>query len=332
MKAILSTAAGRQEADWPRPQPGPHDLLVQVEALAVNPIDAKQRATIGPGDAPRILGWDFAGTVTACGKLTHRFQPGDRVIGAGDSLAQGCQAEWVRIEEPLVGRWPPGLEASQAAALPLTGLTAWEALFERLGLDADGGHAGRSLLILGGAGGVGSIAIQLARRAGLTVIASASRPESVAWVRRMGAHHVVNHRQPLGPQLQALGHASVNHILNAADTDGHWNAMADAIAPQGSIVALVSNRGPLDLNLLKARSVAFHWEFMFTRPLCRTADRGRQGEILEQLAALLASGALQSTVSRVLSPISVAQLERAETDLTAGSAIGKTVLTGWGPG
>ena len=239
--------------DLPDPVPGPHDLLVRVEAVAVNPVDIKVRSGLlgpGAGTPPRLLGWDAAGVVEATGAAVESFVPGDRVWFAGDISRPGCNAERVLVEESICGRWPTNLTAAEAAALPLTGLTAWEALFERLRLDPEGADAGRSLLIIGGAGGVGSIAIQLARRAGLAVIATASRLESRTWCERMGASHVVDHSQPLAPQLAALGLPEVDTIANFSDTDAYWSVMAELIRPQGAIVAIVGNRAPLDLNLL----------------------------------------------------------------------------------
>ncbi|MCX5957691.1 MAG: zinc-binding alcohol dehydrogenase family protein [Cyanobacteria bacterium] len=318
--------------DLPDPVPSPHDLLVRVEAVAVNPVDTKVRSGLpgpGAGAPPRLLGWDAAGVVEATGDAVERFVPGDRVWFAGDISRPGCNAERVLVEEAICGHRPANLSAAEAAALPLTGLTAWEALFERLGLDPEGADAGRSLLILGGAGGVGSMAIQLARRAGLVVIATASRPESRAWCERLGASHVVDHSQPLAPQLAALGLPEVDTIANFSDTDAYWPVMAELIRPQGAIVAIVGNRAPLDLNLLKAKSVSFHWEFMFTRPQFHTPDRGRQGEILERLAQLVEAGEIQSTAATRLEPISPENLARAHALLEGGRTLGKIVLAGW---
>ena len=330
MRAILATPA-LVDRELPEPTPGPHDLLVRIEAVAVNPIDVKLRAAVGPGMAPKQLGWDGAGVVAAVGEQVSRFQAGDPVMFAGDAGRAGCNAEAVLVDERLVGRKPARLSWAEAASVPLTGLTAWESLFERLGLDPTGGHGrGRSLLILGGAGGVGSIAIQLARRAGAVVIASASRPESAAWVRQLGADHVVDHHRPLPPQLAALGFEVVDHIANFSDTDAYWEVMAELIAPLGSIVAIVGNRRPLDLNLLKAKSVTFAWEFMFSRSQFQTADMGRQGEILDRLAELLEAGELRPTLGRTLSPINAANLEIAHAQLATGSTIGKIALAGWG--
>ena len=321
--------------DLPDPAPGPHDLLVRLEAVAVNPVDTKVRAGLpGPaaGAPPRLLGWDAVGVVEATGDGVARFAAGDRVWFAGDISRPGCNAERVLVEELICSHRPANLSAAEAAALPLTGLTAWEALFERLGLDSEGADAGRSLLIIGGAGGVGSIAIQLARRAGLVVIATASRPESRAWCERMGAHHVLDHSQPLAPQLAALGLPEVDTIANFSDTDAYWQAMAELIRPQGAIVAIVGNRSPLDLNLLKAKSVSFHWEFMFTRPQFRTPDRGRQGEILKRLAELVEAGAIRSTAVTRLEPISPENLAQAHALLEGGRTLGKIVLQGWDEG
>ncbi|MCP9798901.1 zinc-binding alcohol dehydrogenase family protein [Cyanobium sp. Lug-B] len=330
MRAILATPA-LVDTELPEPVPGPHDLLVRIEAVAVNPIDTKLRAAVGVGDPPRQLGWDAAGVVAATGEGVTRFRVGEAVMFAGDAGRAGCNAEAVLVDERLVGRRPARLSWAEAAAVPLTGLTAWEALFERLDLDPAGGTGrGRSLLILGGAGGVGSIAIQLARRAGAVVIASASRPESAAWVRALGADHVVDHHRPLTPQLTALGFAAVDRIANFSDTDAYWEVMAELIAPLGSIVAIVGNRRPLDLNRLKAKSVTFAWEFMFSRSQFQTADMGRQGEILDQLAELFDRGELRPTLARTLSPINAANLELAHAQLASGSTIGKIALVGWG--
>ncbi len=330
MKAVLATPA-LIDASLPVPVPGPHDLLVRIKAVAVNPIDTKLRAAVGTGDPPRQLGCDAAGVVAATGERVSRFRVGDPVMFAGDVGRAGCNAEAVLVDERLVGHKPARLSWAEAAAVPLTGLTAWEALFERLDLDPSGERGrGRSLLILGGAGGVGSIAIQLARRAGAVVIASASRPETAAWVRQLGADHVVDHHRPLAPQLAALGFEAVDRIANFSDTDAYWEVMAALIRPMGSIVAITGNRRPLDLNLLKAKSVNFAWEFMFTRSQFQTADMGRQGDILDRLAELLEAGELRPTLGRTLSPINAANLEIAHAQLASGSTIGKLALAGWG--
>ena len=342
MKAIVAESAAAsgeelapiplplRELELPLPELRPHDLLVRVEAVAVNPVDTKVRAGLAAGAAPRVLGWDAAGCVEAVGSAVQRFRPGDAVMAAGDITRPGCYAQWLAVDERITGRRPRGCSWAEAAALPLTGLTAWEALFERLGLDPEGGDAGRSLLIIGGAGGVGSLAIQLARRAGLLVIATASRPESAAWVRQLGADHVIDHSRELAPQLTELGLETVDRIANFADTDAYWDVMAELIRPQGAIVAIVGNRHPLDLDRLKSKSASFHWEFMFTRSRYGTPDLARQGEILEQLADQLEAGDLRTTLRTQRGPITAENLERAHRLLASGHSIGKIALAGWG--
>jgi len=312
------------------PLPGPRDLRVRVEAVAVNPVDLKVRRSLPAQGPPRVLGWDGAGVVEAVGEAVERFRVGDAVMFAGAIDRPGCQAQSVLVDARLVGRKPANVSFAEAAALPLTGLTAWESLFDRLGLDAEGGDRGRTLLILGAAGGVGSLAIQLARRAGLQVIASASRPESQAWVKGLGADAVVDHSQPIGPQLDALGLDTVEAIANFHDTAAYWPLMAKRIRPRGAIVALVSSSGPLDLNLLKSKSVRFSWEYMFTRSEYQTADMAEQGAILDRLADGVETGSLRSTAQTLLEPISAVTLTRAYDRLKAGHNLGKIVLSGWG--
>ncbi len=250
-----------------RPTATGRDLLVKIEAIAVNPVDTKVRAPkpqVEP--APRVLGWDAAGTVAAVGPEVTLFKLGDPVYYAGSITRPGTNAEYHLVDERIVGHKPASLDFANAAALPLTAITAWEALFDRLGVSPKGEHAGRSVLIIGGAGGVGSIGIQLAKvLAGLTVIATASRPESQEWCRRLGADHTVDHRGDLPAQLKALGFAGVDYILCFNDTDGHFPAMAELIAPQGKICTIVENARPLPVERLKSKSATFVWEFMFTR-------------------------------------------------------------------
>jgi zinc-binding alcohol dehydrogenase family protein len=337
MHAIVATRAlpgsnplAFEPRELPDPTPGDQDLLIRVEAVAVNPVDTKVRASLPkePGPA-RILGWDGAGVVTAAGGAVRGFSPGDAVFFAGDITRPGCYAEKVLVDWRLCGPKPISLSFGEAAALPLTSLTAWEALFERIGLDSEGADAGRRLLILAGAGGVGSIAIQLARRAGLEVIATASRPQSRAWCLQMGASQVVDHSQPMAPQLAALGYSEIDAIANFCDTDAYWNVMAELVKPQGAIVCIVGNHSPLDLNVLKSKSVRFAWEYMFTRPQFRTADMAQQGVILGTISKLVDSGVLRSTCHDRLSPINADTLGQAHVHMQSGQAIGKLVLEGW---
>ncbi len=328
MKAVLATPE-LIDVQIGDPVPGPHDLVLRVEALAVNPVDTKVRAGITADGEGRILGWDAAGVVESCGEAVTRFQPGDALMVAGDIRRAGCYAERLAVDARLCGRKPQNLSWAEAAALPLTTLTAWEGLFEGIGFDPEGADAGRTLLILGGAGGVGSIAIQLARRAGLRVIATASRPESQAWVRELGAEAVVDHRQPLAPQLQALGLEPVDAIANFADTDAYWDQMGELIRPHGSLLVIVGNKGPLAMDRLKEKSVRLCWEFMFSRSAAGGDAPLAQGRILDRLAELVEAGQIRSTLKETISPISAASLEQAHTRLREGRTLGKIALQGW---
>ncbi|XAM00633.1 zinc-binding alcohol dehydrogenase family protein [Phycisphaeraceae bacterium D3-23] len=319
-----------------RPVPTGRDLLVAIHAVAVNPVDYKVRAPQGGGptddraeDPPRILGWDASGIVEAVGPHATLFKPGDAVYYAGDITRPGCNAEYQLVDERIVGPKPQSLSHAQAAALPLTTITAYEAFFDRLGIDRDGDSAGQSLLIIGGAGGVGSIGIQLAKHAKLRVIATASRPESVAWVKSLGADNVINHREPLRPQVEALGLQYVDHLALFNDTDGHWPAATDLIRPQGTIVSIVENQQPLAMDTLKAKAAALAWEFMFARSMFETPDMAEQHKLLAWVAQQIDAGKIQTTVAKVMTPIDAANLRQAHAELEAGSATGKIVLEGF---
>ncbi len=312
------------------PVPTGCDLLVSVKAIAVNPVDTKIRAPKANIEAqPRVLGWDACGVVHAVGADVNLFQVGDEVYYAGDITRQGCNAEFQLVDERIVGRKPFTLSFGEAAALPLTAITAWEALFERAGIDPYGTNKGQTLLIIGGAGGVGSIAIQLAKLAGLVVLTTASRPETREWVESMGADFVLDHRHALPPQLAACGYKTVDIIANFNNTDTYWTMMAELIRPQGTIVAIVENTAPLDLNLLKSKSVTFVWEFMFTRTLYQTMDMHKQGEMLNTIATWIDGNKLHTTVTQILSPISAANLRKAHAQLESKQSIGKIVLEGF---
>ena len=307
------------------------DLLVRVEAVSVNPVDAKVRAPKPQVEAqPRVLGYDAAGVVEAVGPEATLFKPGDAVYYAGDVTRPGSNAQFQLVDERLVARKPASLDFAQAAALPLTAITAWELLFERMPYSIDGGGAGKSLLVIAGAGGVGSIAIQLAKLAGFTVIATASRAETIAWCREMGADHVVDHREALAPQLQALGFDSIDAAVNLADTDRYWDALGELLAPQGHVGLIVEPSGALRIgDPYKAKCIGIHWEFMFARPRFRTADMGEQGRILARLAGLVDSGKLRGTLHDTLSPINAASLREAHRRLESGRTVGKLALAGW---
>jgi zinc-binding alcohol dehydrogenase family protein len=318
------------DIELPKPEATGHDLLVRVEAVSVNPVDTKVRAPRPQVEkTPRVLGWDAAGVVESVGPAVTRFKPGDEVYYAGDITRPGSNAEFQLVDERIVGHKPRVLSFAEAAVLPLTTITAWEALFERMHLDCHGAHHGQSLLIIGGAGGVGSIAIQLAHLTGLVVIATASRPETQKWVADMGANHIVDHRQHLPTQLGALNFACVHFIANFANTDIYWSIMAELIRPQGKIVCIVENSAPLEVNLLKSKSATFAWEFMFTRPMYRTPDMAAQGSILDEVAALIDANKLRTTLTETLSPISAANLRQAHAQLESGRTIGKLALAGW---
>ena len=320
--------------DLPDPVPGPRDLLVKIKAIAVNPVDYKVRQMRAETDTePKILGWDAAGVVEAVGNEVSLFRPGDEVYYAGDITRPGSNAELQLVDERIAAKKPETLGFAEAAALPLTAITAWECLFDRLGLTAGDLSQGKdkALLILGGAGGVGSIGIQLATTlTGFTVVATASRPETVAWCERMGAHRVINHRGDWPAELKELGFPHADAIACFADTSGHWKAMADAIVPQGTITAIVESPDVPDIGLLKPKSATFAWEFMFTRPMFQTPDMIEQHELLKEVAALVDAGRIRTTMREnagILTPESLATAHR---DLEAGKMIGKRVFeTAW---
>jgi zinc-binding alcohol dehydrogenase family protein len=329
MKAVAVAHPGALEHDeslvdaiLERPKPGPRDLLVAVQAISVNPVDTKVRRAGGAS----ILGWDAAGTVEAVGRDVTLFAPGDDVFYAGAIDRAGSYAEYQAVDERLVGRKPTTLDFEDAAALPLTTLTAWELLFERIRVRTDAG----SLLIVGAAGGVGSIATQLARRrTGLTVIATASRPDTQDWSRQMGAHHVVDHRQPLAAQVKQIVPGGVDYVLALTRTEEHFDQLVEALAPQGAIGLIDDPAAPLDVRKLKPKSLALHWEFMFTRARYATPDMGRQGAILNELAALVDDGVIRSTARTRLGRIDAAHIKEAHALLESGSSIGKVVLSGF---
>jgi len=319
------------DLELPTPQVRAQDLLVRVEAVSVNPVDTKLRAPKPQVEAqPRILGFDAAGTVEAVGAEVTGFKPGDAVYYAGDVTRPGSNAQYQAVDARLVAHRPRRLDAAAAAALPLVALTAWELLFERMPYDAEHGGEGKSLLVIAGAGGVGSILIQLARRAGFTVIATASRPETQAWCRAMGAQHVIDHRQPLTPQLQALGFKSVDAAVNLADTSHYWTELGELLAAQGHVGLLVEPKTPLNIgDPYKAKCIGIHWEMMFARSRFNTADIAEQGRILARVARLIDEGELRGIQRESLNPINAENLREAHRRLESGSTIGKLVLAGW---
>nr|WSY49982.1 zinc-binding alcohol dehydrogenase family protein [Streptomyces sp. NBC_00886] len=313
----------------PTPKPGPRDVLVRVEAIAVNPVDCKVRQNVDPGGEVKVLGWDAAGTVVAVGDEVELFSVGDEVYYAGAIDRPGANSQYHVVDERLVGRKPATLSFAEAAALPLTSLTAWEGLFERLGLRTGALEQNGALLITATAGGVGSITAQLARAlTSLTVIGTASRPESVDFARRMGAHHVIDHRKPLTPQLAEVAPHGIDFVFSTTATDHNLSAYAEALTPFGHIVA-IDDFDSLPIGVLKAKSISFHSEFMYTRSMFRTADQSTQHHILTQVARLIDAGALTTTATQDLGPINAAGLREAHRIQESGTVIGKTTLTGF---
>lgn len=311
-----------------KPVPTGKDLLIKVKAISVNPVDTKVRAPKEKTeDAPRVLGWDVAGIVEQVGPDCTLFEPGDEVYYAGSITRPGGNSEYHLVDERIAGRKPKTLNFADAAALPLTAITAWEGLYERLGVSRNKeDNVGKNVLIIGAAGGVGSIATQLAKLAGLTVIGTASRPESVQWAQQMGADHIINHYDAFLPQLTALGLTEVDYIFCLNSTAEHWKNMADAIAPQGKICSIVETSQTLNMNLLKNKSVTFAWEFMFTRAMFQTSDMIEQHNLLNEVAELVDNGLLSATVTQRLTPIDAANLRKAHGMLEEGHTIGKIVL------
>lgn len=309
-----------------KPKPEGHDLLVKVKAVAVNPVDVKVRA---PKDkveeTPRIIGYDASGVVEAIGPHATLFKPGDEVYYAGDITRSGTNAEFHLVDERIVGRKPASLSYAESAALPLTTITAYEALFDRLGIDRDGADTGQSILMFGAGGGVGSIGIQLAKQAGLTVIATASRTETSDWVKSLGADHVVNHREDIVAQVHAIDIKHVDHIAIFNDMR-HWNTAVELIRPQGGIVSIDDTDLPMPMGGMKTKAASFHWEFMFARSMHQTPDMIEQHHLLSYVADQIDASNIRTTVSKVLSPINAANMREAHRLVETGQSKGKIVV------
>jgi zinc-binding alcohol dehydrogenase family protein len=316
------------EFEAEKPELRPHDLLVEVRGISVNPVDTKVRNAISPESGTKIIGYDAAGVVKEVGKAVSKFKVGDDVFYAGDLTRPGTNSELHAVDERIVGRKPKSLGFAEAAGLPLTSITAWELLFDSLAL-REGDGKGESLLILGGAGGVGSILIQLAKKlTDLTVVATASRPETKEWVLRMGADHVVNHRESLLEQLKEIN-LQPRYVAALTGTDGHLPAIIELVKPRGHI-AFIDDPEKLDIKAGKQKSLSFSWEFMFARPMFQTDDIEKQHELLNRIADMIDEGTLISTVSNNLGKIGVETLIDAHTRQESGTAIGKNVLEGFG--
>lgn len=335
MKAIVFNQPGLPiedpqslyEADLPKPTPGARDLLVEIKAIAVNPVDTKVRASRS-ADQPQVLGWDAVGIVREVGNAVTLFQPGDEVFYAGAIDRPGSYSEFHLVDERIVGRKPRSLDNASAAALPLTSITAWELLFDRLSVEQHGGK-GQSLLIIGAAGGVGSILVQLARQlTQLTVIGTASRPQTQQWVSELGAHHVIDHTVSIPQQLAELKLEPVDYVISLTHTDTYLAQLVEVLRPQGKL-ALIDDPVQLDVVPLKRKSLSLHWELMFTRSLYTTEDMIKQHQLLERVSALVDEGVLKTTVGEHFGAINADNLRRAHALLESGKARGKVVLEGF---
>jgi len=326
----IQDASSLMDVEVPRPLPSGRDLLVRVLAISVNPVDAKMRLRSAPQNGlHRVLGWDASGIVEDVGREATLFNRGDAVFYAGAIDRQGTNAEFHLVDERLVGPKPRSLSHAESAAVPLTAITAWETLFDRLNVRRPIPGAGNAILIIGGAGGVGSMAIQLARQlTDLVVIATASREETSAWVKGLGAHHVVDHRRPLAAQVSALGIGAPAFVLSTTQTDKHFDEIVELIAPQGRF-ALIDDPDLIDARKLKRKSVSLHWELMFTRSIFKTADMAKQHELLASVSALLDEGRVKTTLAENFGKINAANLKRAHALLETGTAKGKIVLEGF---
>ena len=335
MKAIgyqkagpITEANSLVDIDVPVPELRPHDVLVQVKGISINPVDSKIRTNVSPESGHKVIGYDACGTITAVGADVTGFQVGDDVFYAGDLTRPGTNSEFHAVDARIIGKKPQSLDFDEAAGIPLTAITAWELLFDSMRL-VENGEDGKSILVLGGAGGVGSILIQLVKKlTKATVIATASRDETRQWVTKMGADHVIDHSQPLAPQMQALG-IMPDYIASLRGTDQNWEEMCAMIAPRGHI-ALIDDPQGININLGKQKAISISWEFMFTRPMFDMADIAAQGHLLNRVSEMLDDGVLQSTVTGKLGALSAETLKTAHTTQETGRVIGKNVMTGLG--
>lgn len=318
-----------QDMELPATTPGARDLLVRVKAISVNPVDTKVRANTAPAvGQSKVLGWDAVGVVEAVGATVTQFKAGDRVYYAGSITRPGANSELHLVDERIAAKAPVTLTDAQAAALPLTTITAYELLFDRLKVP-QGGGAGQTLLVIGGAGGVGSILIQLARQlTQLTVIATASRPETRQWCLDLGAHAVIDHSKPLAAELKAANYGQVDWVASLTQTPQHYAQIIESLKPQGAL-AVIDDMNGLDLMQLKGKSIALHWEMMFTRSMFETPDMGEQGRLLAEVAALVDAGRIRTTVNADFGTINAANLRRAHALIESGKAQGKVVLQGF---
>lgn len=337
MKAIAYQNAGSVDRsdslvdiELDAPKAAGHDLLVKVKAISVNPVDTKIRKNVSAAEgAWKVLGWDAVGEVVDVGEKVSAFAKGDQVFYAGSLIRQGANSEYHLVDERIVGKKPQTLSDTEAAALPLTAITAWEMMFDRIDIRNPVPGAAKAILIIGGAGGVGSIAIQLARAlSDVTVIATASRPETKAWVEELGAHHVIDHTKPLAEQISALGIGAPSFVFSTTETHRHLDQIIELIAPQGRF-GLIDDPDSLNVMGFKRKSVSVHWELMFTRSIFETADMAEQGKLLNKVAKLIDDGRIKTTLAEVMRPINAENLKKAHAILESGKSKGKIVLEGF---
>ncbi|MBB5661847.1 zinc-binding alcohol dehydrogenase family protein [Rhizobium leguminosarum] len=337
MKAVAYNSAGSieredalQDIELPRPAASGRDILVEVEAISVNPVDTKIRKGLNPGDDQwKVLGWDAVGKVVELGPDARDFSVGDEVFYAGSLLRPGANSQFHLVDERIVGRKPKTISNAEAAALPLTAITAWEMLFDRLDIHKPVPGAANAIVIIGGAGGVGSVAIQLVRAlTDVTVIATASRSETQEWVKSLGANHVIDHSKPIAAQVAALGIGAPAFVFSTTETDHHLKEIIELIAPQGRF-GLIDDPETLDVTGFKRKAVSIHWELMFTRSIYETADIAEQGKLLNEVSRLVDEGKIRTTVTETLSPINASNLKRAHAGIETGKTKGKVVLEGF---
>jgi len=326
----ITDAQSLIDVELAQPTPQGRDLLVKVEAISVNPVDTKVRQRANPEGTDKVLGWDAAGTVVAVGADVTLFRPGDEGFYAGAIDRSGSNAQFQLVDERIVGRKPSTLDFAQAAAMPLTTITAWELLFDRLNVPRGSSARSGVVLVVGGAGGVGSMAIQLARKlTNYTVVATASRPDTQAWVKELGAHHAVDHHGDLVAAVKAVAPQGVDVVLSLTHTEQHFPALVELLKPQGRLALIDDPKAPLDITLLKQKSLSLHWELMFTRSLFHTEDMQAQHVLLNEAADLVDAGVLRTTLRENLGSINAQNLRRAHQQLESASTIGKVVLSGW---
>lgn len=326
MKAVLARQGQLQDIETDKPTATGYDLLVAVDAVSVNPVDTKVLARAKASGDEKILGFDAVGTVQAMGDKATGFSVGDHVWYAGDVTRPGSNAEFQCVDARIASLAPKSASDAQAAAVPLTALTAWELLFDRLQLESD--NSDQVLLVIGAAGGVGSMLIQLAKHfTNATVVATASRDESKAWVTELGADVVLDHSEPLSAELAAAGLKDVTHVASLTHTDSYFEEVVGMMRPQGRFALIDDPAEPLDINVMKQKSLSLHWEFMFTRPMFKTKDIAKQGEILQQVASLIDAGKLRSSLNQTLAPMDAATLTKAHELIRSQRAVGKVVVT-----